>query len=72
MKKQQNEIILMPLSEQWPEVQKVAEKIAHEACKKINSIGIRNTPQIANEVNGCEYWRQGLLELVIAELEKRM
>jgi hypothetical protein len=60
------------LSEEWPEVQKIASEIAHTTCSRINSINIQNRPEIAKEVKGCEYWRQGLLELLIAELEKRV
>ena len=62
----------VPLSEQWPEVNKIAETIAHEACMKINRTTVKTNPKIKEEIKGCEYWRRGLLELVIAELEKRV
>ena len=69
MKKQNKPI---PLSEEWPEVQKLAEAIAFDVCSKINSINTKNNPQIKDEIGNLSYWRQGLLELLIAELEKRV
>ena len=60
----------VPLSEQWPEVQAIAEKLAKELLQKMNCINIRNHPEIEKEIGKCEYWRQGLLELTIDELQK--
>jgi hypothetical protein len=62
----------VPLSEEWNEVNKKAIEIADTVCSRINSITPVNTPQIKNEIGNCGYWRQGLLELTIAELEKRV
>ena len=62
----------MKLSEEWPQVQKIAEDLAHDLCMKINAITPENNPKIKKEIKGCEYWRQGLLELTISELEKRV
>jgi hypothetical protein len=61
----------VPLSKRWPEVYKIAQSIQRDTRQRINAITKENNPQIKKELEGWpEYWRQGLLELVIAELQK--
>lgn len=64
--------VLKPLAELWPEVNKIAIEMAKDIALKINYMNIENHPEIIKEINKCGYWRQGLLELVIAELENRV
>ena len=61
-----------PLSEEWPEVQEIAEELAKDISIKINNISLTTHPEIKKDIGKCQHWRQGLLELVIAELEKRV
>ena len=64
--------LVIPLSEQWPEVQEIAEELVRDISIKINNISVTTHPEIKKDIGTCGYWRQGLLELVIAELEKRV
>ncbi len=68
--KKNNVLPLIPAAERWPALYQVARSIQKDVCMRINSINTLNTPSIANDAKDCAYYRQGILEFVISELEK--